>query len=775
MATTLYFKNMGFPGTQHWDTWQNWWTNAAHTTQGMPQALPALNDTVYLDDSVDTGPSVPVTLTHVYVGAPGGGSGATGASINITGVTGPVTFYNGCSNAGSIGNSATFNDTSYNDTNGLVGNNATFNNSSINYNNATHAVGAGANFFDSARNEGGIGKGATFHGSSVNLGTVDYGTGTGDPSAIFQDTATNQGTVGHFAQFIGPTSSYYYYTPGPANLGTCGNGTTFTGISLNGAFGSPGSGTPLYHVGDGAVFYDGSMNLAGVGAYAQFQGGSQNGGYNEPNYDIRVGANATWSGASGNYAISASQVAGNCFFQDSSTCQGQVTGPAQFSGYAQLIADPYYALVQGDATFLDSTYCDGSVSGTVTLEGNATLIGNGVVSGDVYCYNYSTITSGGVIHGTTYMHDYSQLHHAYLSAYQHGFVNLYDYSVCWESGIGSCAFHDNSEARRATYLGSPYASDTIDFYGYSQAYDGVTITGTGTFHDNTFFVASYTGEYPAGWLTGPMTFLDHSGAYGGNPASRVIADIGNCPSITCRGHSDVEVGPEFSGEGGPLITLYDYANFREASGFSWGGILIDAYNNSSIIGITIFYGVITLHDSSSLSGSSNLGSDVLANLSLTLLDSSSTDTDTTVGTGTVTVSGSSVFGASSLTGTVVNCYGSSSFVSGLCAASAATITLHDHTHMSGTLMTDAGGSSVTFNDWSWMTGSGTTASVAFNDASYFQAGATLGTTTYRATGILTIPPANKVTYPLVYGMQGGTQLQGTAQYGINGSGILGMP
>jgi len=102
----------------------------------------------------------------------------------------------------------------------------------------------------------------------------------------------------------------------------------------------------------------------------------------------------------------------------------------------------------------------------------------------------------------------------------------------------------------------------------------------------------------------------------------------------------------------------------------------------------------------------------------------------------------------------------------------ATVTFNGYSHNEGSV---AG--SATFNDWSYNAAAGSVAGgVTFNDASYFEYGSTFTSTiAYRTTGLLTIPPANVVLYPLAYGMQGGTQLTGTAQYGINGSGILGMP
>jgi hypothetical protein len=137
-----------------WDTLGNWWTDAAFTNPAL--ALPATGDTVYLAAYIDSGPSVAVTLTHIYVADASTGGGNFG--VNFTGAIGNATFNDYSYNVGLVSGDATFNGGSANNTS--VSGNATFNDYS--YNNGG-TVSGDATFNDNSYNDGGTVSGdATF-------------------------------------------------------------------------------------------------------------------------------------------------------------------------------------------------------------------------------------------------------------------------------------------------------------------------------------------------------------------------------------------------------------------------------------------------------------------------------------------------------------------------------------------------------------------------------------------------------------------------------------
>jgi len=86
-----------------WDELLNWWTDAAFTTPSV--AIPADGDDVYLGAAMSSGPSVSVTLNHIYVADASTGGG--GFNVNFTGAAGNATFRNASCNTGTIAGNAT--------------------------------------------------------------------------------------------------------------------------------------------------------------------------------------------------------------------------------------------------------------------------------------------------------------------------------------------------------------------------------------------------------------------------------------------------------------------------------------------------------------------------------------------------------------------------------------------------------------------------------------------------------------------------------------------
>jgi len=85
------------------------------------------------------------------------------------------------------------------------------------------------------------------------------------------------------------------------------------------------------------------------------------------------------------------------------------------------------------------------------------------------------------------------------------------------------------------------------------------------------------------------------------------------------------------------------------------------------------------------------------------------------------------------------------------------------------------GDNTTFNDYSYSDSSSSNGTATFNDVSYFKYGCIIhDAVSYRNTGLILIPPTNKVTINTSYGMDGGTKSIGTMGKGINGSDILGI-
>lgn len=199
--TILYFKDVD-DVDYAWDTIDNWWSDATFTIPA--NTLPLEGNTIYIAGEMITGPSTPITLSHIHVADDVTGGGTFG--VNFTGANGKSTFNNGSyNNAGTVGDYATFNNDSANHGSGTggVGNFATFNDNSINDN----SLGSNATFNDSSFNQAApVGDFAIFNDNSssdsgdfVNATFNDTSTLTGEVNnctlITFNDNSTIQGNI----------------------------------------------------------------------------------------------------------------------------------------------------------------------------------------------------------------------------------------------------------------------------------------------------------------------------------------------------------------------------------------------------------------------------------------------------------------------------------------------------------------------------------------------------------------------------------------------------
>ena len=248
-----------------WDTLLNWWSDASFTIPSI--ALPATGDTVYIAADMYTGPSVPVTLNHIYVADASTGGGAFLVRLNVN-ITSDVTFFDlsGTLGSGQFVGNVIFNDSSYNDIYFAITGAVTFNDSSYN---ADAAVITGATTFnDSSYNVGIINGATTFNYLSSNSGIVtgncifngsSFNTALASGTATFNDSSYNNagGLVDY--ETIFNDSSY--------NAGDLYDVSTFNNLSYN-------SGT-IYS--GGVTFNNSSYNTGGVGT-ATFNDSSYNTG-----------------------------------------------------------------------------------------------------------------------------------------------------------------------------------------------------------------------------------------------------------------------------------------------------------------------------------------------------------------------------------------------------------------------------------------------------------------------------------------------------------------
>jgi hypothetical protein len=133
-AATLYF-DANVDGA--WTTVGNWWLDDEHTQAA--GRLPTSADSVVASAEITASGQTVVDFTI-------GGGFLTGTLT----VTGMATFNGSAGNSGTINGDATFNDFSYNDSDGIINGNATFNG------NSDHGgiVNGNATFNDSSNNSG---------------------------------------------------------------------------------------------------------------------------------------------------------------------------------------------------------------------------------------------------------------------------------------------------------------------------------------------------------------------------------------------------------------------------------------------------------------------------------------------------------------------------------------------------------------------------------------------------------------------------------------------
>ena len=288
-----------------WDTLGNWWNDAAFTDPAL--ALPADGDDVYLGAAMSSGPSVSVTLNHIYVADASTGGGSF--YVNFSGAIGDATFNDNSNNYGIVSGDATFNDSSNNY--GTVAGNATFNDSSINDGGFYPGTVTGdATFNDSSINNGGTVTGnATFNDGSFNEG----GTVSGD--ATFNDGSHNDsGTVTGDATFNDSSINNGGFYPG-----TVTGNATFHNASRN-------SGTVT---GNATVYYDGGDGQNPIG-------GTVSGTVTYIGFPLTAGCKAYWNlndDGYGGVSLVDSTGNGNTLTNgDSALGAGIIAGGASFNG-----------------------------------------------------------------------------------------------------------------------------------------------------------------------------------------------------------------------------------------------------------------------------------------------------------------------------------------------------------------------------------------------------------------------------------------------------------
>ena len=376
-----------------WDTRiGNWWLDAAFTNQA--PALPTAGDTVYLAAQMDYGPSIPVTLNHIYVADASTGGGAF--YVVVTGATGDVTFYDSSFFFGTITGNAIFNDTSI-CSDDITGN-ATFYDSSYVSAVLSSTFGGIATFYDSSHNDGYLPYGeCIFRDSSRNTGQID-GTAT-----VYYDGGNGERPIGGIVNsvtYIGfPLSSLYFNAAVDGTWDELGNwwfDTAFSdpaSLPLEGETvyiaaqmdSGPSTAVTLNHI------YVADASTGGSGFGVVFDGAIGNATINNSciNYGTITG-DATFNTGSINDLAT---VTGNAIFNDSSFNQngGTITGDATFNTDSY---NEFGGIVIGNAEFNASGWNSGLVSINATF--NDSSINYSDVYGDATFNDSSTNQSGSV-------------------------------------------------------------------------------------------------------------------------------------------------------------------------------------------------------------------------------------------------------------------------------------------------------------------------------------------------------------------------------------------
>jgi len=421
-----------------WDTLENWWTDVAFSDPAL--ALPADGDDVYLAALMETGPSVSVTLNHIYVADASTGGG--GFYANFSGAIGDATFNSGSFNRGSVTGDATFNDNGDN-LDGTVSGNATFNGGSLNQ---YGVVSGDATFNDNSYNGAIVSGNATFNDNSFNAGTVSgtatYNGYTGwigwlstyfvkGEATTLPDSGTGvfNGTYYQNGQPAQIPTDFYYNAAADTAWDTVGNwwadAAFTTSIGILPVAGStvylaaqmdsgPSVSVTLNHIyvadasTGGGSFYANFSGAIGDATFNDFSNNnygtvSGNATFNDSSYNYgTVTGNATFNDSSYSTAESFGAVYGNATFNDSSYNYGIVSRDATFNDNSYNINAVY-----GNATFNDSSYTNGTVFGNATFNDNSYNNGNnggGTVTGnatfnDPYTYNNGIVGGNATFYG----------------------------------------------------------------------------------------------------------------------------------------------------------------------------------------------------------------------------------------------------------------------------------------------------------------------------------------------------------------------------------------
>jgi len=409
-----------------WDELGNWWNDAVFSDPAL--ALPADGDDVYLGAGMDSGPSVSVTLNHIYVADASTGGGYI--NVNFTGADGNATFYDSSYNyGGTVTGNATFNGTSYNYF-GLVSGNATFNDSSSNgfgstvagnatfndysYNSFDSTVAGDATFNDYSNNYATVSGDATFNNSSYNYnGTVSGNATFNDnsrngPDGIVSGNATFRNSSRNYGFIQGDAVVYYDDGEGRKPMGGSANGTvtyidfpTVYGVYFNAAVDT--AWDTLGNWWNDVAFTIPATYLPPDGGTVYLAAQMTSGPSTSVTLNHIYVADASTGG--GGFYVIFTGADGNATFNDNSGNSGTVAGDATFNDNSLNCFGG--STVAGDATFRNTSCNAGTIAGNATFYGSSSNGDNGTVSGDATFNDNSLNYSGSTIAGNATFNDYS--------------------------------------------------------------------------------------------------------------------------------------------------------------------------------------------------------------------------------------------------------------------------------------------------------------------------------------------------------------------------------
>ena len=607
---TLYFQDTRSPGPADyaWDTAGNWWHSCDNlgVVSNPNGAIPLVNDNIYIVGQMDHGPSVPISLIAINVGAIryGGAYVPVGGTFQVDctrASTDEIMFRGWSSNKGSIYHSS-FYDYAGNQPTGIIYGWGYFNQGSF--------------------NEGEIiGDGGYFANDSMN-GTLAHINGSGS----FDKNTANQGLIYFFSVF-------YENTFNDAT-GSIGSGEFFdtsfnAGICLKRIVG----GIP-FSSGD-AIFYSTSYNhttgdVQGTASY-------YNDTINYSNTYPSVRHAEFYDSSINEYGSSIS----DALFYNNSNNNGQV-GSSQFwnnsfnANYGVLITtsefhdSAYNQTLNSGGTevvyFYDYSFNNGR-AGTCYFENYSVNHGYGLyVYFDDYSYNYSygAAATGVFRSGDTYNSGEVDTGYFHLSSQNFGY--LWNYAEFYDTSENhgpyvyglttTCYFYNASKNFAHEYAGYFYSTsenqgsvDHAEFHDSS--YNTVDVG-----YDVSFFDTSHNAV--GGWIGsrgwGTVNFYGSSVNYGYVQYEAYFENtsINDTTGLVVTGHFDttsynlgtVTTGTfnnSSSNRLGGHVSTGDFHNTTYNAGITDSGSFYDTAYNSHQVGSGYF------HNSSKNTGSVETG------------------------------------------------------------------------------------------------------------------------------------------------------------------------